>query len=91
MGRVVGFAEGQLYSGEREQFAAGWRWPVAGDFSVADDGYPVGNALMAEWYYRQGDRVRAEALVEKARFKRQHRVAVHWSLLQVAYGESKRQ
>ena len=92
MGRVVGFAEGQLYSGERGQFAAGWRWPVAGDFSVADDGYPVGNALMAEWYYKQGDRVRADELVEKARFlDGQYRVAVHWSLLQVAYGESRRQ
>ena len=47
---------------------------------------------MAEWYYRQGDRVRAEELVEKARFlDGQYRVAVHWSLLQVAYGESIRQ
>lgn len=92
MRRVVGFAESQLYAEEQGTFSAGWRWPVAEDFSVADDGYPVGNALMAEWYYRQNDRARAEALVERARFlDGQYRVAAHWSLLQVAYGESERQ
>lgn len=92
MRRVVGFAEDRLYSREQRQFAAGWRWPVAGDFSVADDGYPVGNALMAEWYYMQEDRARAEALVEKARFlEGQYRVAAHWSLLRAVYGESEHQ
>lgn len=92
MERVVRFAEEHLYSPEHGLFAAGADWPVDGDFSAADDGYPVGNALMAEWYYTRGDRARADQLVDAARFlDGEYRVAAHWAWLQVVHGESERQ
>lgn len=91
MERVVAFAEERLYAPERGLFAAGLDWPAEGDFSAVDDGYPVGNALMAEWYYVRGDRARAGQLVEAARFlDGEYRVAAHWAWLQVAHGASER-
>lgn len=92
LGRVVAFAEEHLYSPEPGLFAAGADWPAAGDFSAVDDGYPVGNALMAEWYYIRGDRARARQLADAARFlDSEYRVAAHWAWLQAAHGESERQ
>lgn len=90
--RTARFAEEFLYSDQRQQFAAGWRWPLSEDYAVDDDGYPVGNALMAEWYHVQGLSDRADKLVDAARFvDGEHGVASDWAWIEMMRQRDKSQ